>query len=82
MEDTLRFSVFVIVILVSAMVQRSSGVPQSQFYLHGVSAPQSQVLQRSSGPGPSYRTVQLSRAARFYNQTYSNLTVSITASSS
>ena len=75
MEDTLRFSV-VIVTLLTMLVQRSYGVPQTQFYLHGAPASQSQVLQRSSGPGPSYHTVQLSQAARFYNQTYSNLTVS------
>jgi hypothetical protein len=48
----------------------------SDFYPHGV-LDNDDVLQRSTGPEPSYYTLLLTQATRFYGNLYSSITVRI-----
>ena len=76
MEDSRRISVLLVAVLpLLLVVQTCFAVPQEDFYLHEAPLSQSQLLQRSSGAGPSYQTVQLSQTARFYSTPYTRITV-------
>lgn len=79
MQASLRIAVSLMVhccILLLHSPPAVDGVTPTEFYPHGL-LQNDGVLQRSTGSGPSYHTMLLTQAARFYGNLYSSITVSI-----
>ena len=65
---------FSLLVLQQVTLQVAGVSKLTGFYPHGIFEGDN-TLQRSTGPGPSYQTVQLMQTARFYGGQYSAITV-------